>query len=333
MTQRASWIKADLGSAKTFDVVRVGGGGGGTCLGSVGWTNWGTAVVQTSTDDATWTTVATSISYVNSKMTNINFASTTARYIRINNSTWLGSGQFRVGLTSSFPADPASPSFAPASYIALNVNWTSGGAPLTRVTYLPGGTAPGACFQGTYQGEVAGSSLVMSDVQPGSYSLRICGVDSGGNMSPGTTITASTVAAPAPCASGTDVIVGLTGRVGAYFDQLIYRCATLSGGVLGTPRDGTLIGFSSGGSPFSVSCPANAAAVGIDVDTFVSAFTSRMRLHCANVTNGTTSTTAWAGSNVGTTTTYNCPVTQYVNATNTALNQKFTGVTSGISCW
>lgn len=56
------------------------------------------------------------------------------------------------------------------------------------------------------------------------------------------------------CAAG-EVAVGIYGRTGMWFDRIGVRCATFSGGVIGSAANGPAFG-GTGGSPFTYDCPA-----------------------------------------------------------------------------
>jgi len=60
-----------------------------------------------------------------------------------------------------------------------------------------------------------------------------------------------------------EVVTGFVGRAGVQTDAIASTCSRLSGGVLSSPRNLPLNGNLTGGSPFTVVCPANHAAVGI----------------------------------------------------------------------
>ncbi|MET0593559.1 MAG: hypothetical protein ABW133_12725 [Polyangiaceae bacterium] len=64
------------------------------------------------------------------------------------------------------------------------------------------------------------------------------------------------------CASD-EVITGFVGRAGAQTDAIASTCSRLVGGVLSSPRNLPLNGNTTGGSAFSVQCPANYVAIGI----------------------------------------------------------------------
>ena len=98
----AQWIKVDLGTAKNISRVAVAGGN---------FTGWGGVAIylngrtiQYSTDNITWTTVAT-ISGVNDTGTlfNFDFTAVSARYWRLSSSAWLSTAEMRLyeGLTGA----------------------------------------------------------------------------------------------------------------------------------------------------------------------------------------------------------------------------------------
>jgi hypothetical protein len=64
------------------------------------------------------------------------------------------------------------------------------------------------------------------------------------------------------CASD-EVVTGFIGRAGVQTDAIASTCSKLSGGVLSSPRNLPLNGNLTGGSPFTVTCPANYVAVSI----------------------------------------------------------------------
>jgi len=64
------------------------------------------------------------------------------------------------------------------------------------------------------------------------------------------------------CASD-EVVTGFIGRAGVQTDALASTCSKLIGGVLSSPRNLPLNGNLTGGTPFTVTCPANYVAVGI----------------------------------------------------------------------
>ena len=64
------------------------------------------------------------------------------------------------------------------------------------------------------------------------------------------------------CASD-EVVTGFIGRAGVQTDAIASTCSRLIGGVLSSPRNLPLNGNASGGTPFTVTCPANYVAVGI----------------------------------------------------------------------
>lgn len=64
------------------------------------------------------------------------------------------------------------------------------------------------------------------------------------------------------CASD-EVVTGFIGRAGVQTDALASTCSKLVGGVLSSPRNLPLNGNLTGGTPFTVACPANYVAVGI----------------------------------------------------------------------
>jgi hypothetical protein len=64
------------------------------------------------------------------------------------------------------------------------------------------------------------------------------------------------------CASD-EVVTGFVGRAGVQTDAIGSTCSNLIGGVLSSPRNLPLHGFTTGGNAFTVTCPANYAAVGI----------------------------------------------------------------------
>jgi hypothetical protein len=64
------------------------------------------------------------------------------------------------------------------------------------------------------------------------------------------------------CASD-EVVTGFVGRAGVQTDAIGSTCSNLIGGVLSSPRNLPLHGFATGGNAFTVTCPANYAAVGI----------------------------------------------------------------------
>jgi hypothetical protein len=64
------------------------------------------------------------------------------------------------------------------------------------------------------------------------------------------------------CASD-EVVTGFIGRAGVQTDAIASTCSKLAGTVLSSPHNLPLIGNTTGGSAFTVACPANHAAVGI----------------------------------------------------------------------
>ena len=63
--------------------------------------------------------------------------------------------------------------------------------------------------------------------------------------------------------AGNEVVTGFIARVGVQTDAIAATCSTLSGGVLSSPHNLPLNGNSTGGSPVTITCPANYVAVGI----------------------------------------------------------------------
>jgi hypothetical protein len=64
------------------------------------------------------------------------------------------------------------------------------------------------------------------------------------------------------CASD-EVVTGFIARAGVQTDAIASTCSKLIGGVLSSPHNLPLVGNASGGSPFTIACPANYVAVGI----------------------------------------------------------------------
>jgi hypothetical protein len=60
-----------------------------------------------------------------------------------------------------------------------------------------------------------------------------------------------------------EVVTGFVGRAGVQTDAIASTCSRLTGGVLSSPRNLPLNGNVTGGNAFTVTCPANHAAVGI----------------------------------------------------------------------
>lgn len=95
-----SWIRVDLGSTKAVRYLRIGGLGAGSCWGGTGETYFNTINVSLSDDGDSWSSVipTPAYKYSNSVIGNIDLgAGRTARYVRIEKTGWLTTGQFRVG--------------------------------------------------------------------------------------------------------------------------------------------------------------------------------------------------------------------------------------------
>lgn len=110
-TDLDSYLLVDLGENVSVNRVRVGGRGPSECWGLPAryWNSDSAAIeIQVSLDKLTWRTVAhgDQIAYFNTLLSDISFATETARYVRIFKAEgWLATGTFRVGY-SSLPLPP-----------------------------------------------------------------------------------------------------------------------------------------------------------------------------------------------------------------------------------
>jgi len=101
----SNWIKADLGALVTVDAVQL------RCI-PVSFDGWGIiytndAIIQTSTDDSTWTDRTTITGVVEGSQSNFNL-NVQARYVRVfrTSGNWLALGDFKIDYTEiSSPRD------------------------------------------------------------------------------------------------------------------------------------------------------------------------------------------------------------------------------------
>ena len=101
------------------------------------------------------------------------------------------------------------------------------------------------------------------------------------------------------CASD-EVVTGFIGRAGVQTDAIASTCSKLIGGVLSSPRNLPLNGNATGGSPFTVTCPANHVAVSIvgrygHNTMWNEDVTTAIGVVCKNLTSTATQTVAITG--------------------------------------